>query len=356
MKHFLLVLKTLINNSACVEASRTKQIKYNIIAVALALVGLFLAVLPTGVTSFKKSGSDWMNTTYVYNCDLGFYNFTKDSKEKGTTLTVTKEGNAKILKADWKHIDYVPLEKEQFDGLKNRMYSFKHVVDGTNVRVFDVYNLTDKEGSELTTWVSDLLNNLNPTIAGDKNTEARWLQYSEKDGKKSRVERSTSCVFFGKKIIYAYMFKTGTTSPVSNMGGDYGNCDDVELISTYYAENDPITTYNNWKPFFNKAYLNVRWSSSWKSIGIMLGVDAGVLIFMGLMVFILTRGKNNPFRIYTFWDSQKIAYYASFTPSLLALGFGFLLTNMAMMFYILVLGIRVMWLSMRTLRYDSGKK
>jgi len=68
------------------------------------------------------------------------------------------------------------------------------------------------------------------------------------------------------------------------------------------------------------------------------------------MIFILTRGKRNPFRIYTFWETQKISYWASFTPSLLALIFGFIFTEYAVMIFVMLIGVRIMWMSMKSLK------
>jgi hypothetical protein len=70
---------------------------------------------------------------------------------------------------------------------------------------------------------------------------------------------------------------------------------------------------------------------------------------LGLTVFLMTRGKTNPFRIYTFWECQKIAYWAAFSPSVLAL-IGFAFPAYAPLVYIFLYGMRVMWMSMRSLR------
>jgi maltodextrin utilization protein YvdJ len=71
---------------------------------------------------------------------------------------------------------------------------------------------------------------------------------------------------------------------------------------------------------------------------------------MGLMIFLLTRGKKNIFHIYTFGDCEKIAAWSMVSPALLSLILGFIFTDYAMMFFIILLGLRVMWLSMKQLR------
>ena len=73
-------------------------------------------------------------------------------------------------------------------------------------------------------------------------------------------------------------------------------------------------------------------------------------MIFGLVVFLLTRGKRNPFRVYTFWETQKIAYWAGVAPALLSLALGFLLTQFSLMLFIFLFGMRLMWLSMKTMR------
>ena len=91
-------------------------------------------------------------------------------------------------------------------------------------------------------------------------------------------------------------------------------------------------------------------SSSWSYAGIVLAIYAGLEVIFGLVVFLLTRGKRNPFRVYTFWETQKIAYWAGVAPALLSLALGFLLTQFSLMLFIFLFGMRLMWLSMKTMR------
>ena len=108
--------------------------------------------------------------------------------------------------------------------------------------------------------------------------------------------------------------------------------------------------WKQWKSFFNESYIENRNTATWQTTLLMLGIDVLLIMFMGLMVFILTRGKRNPFRIYTLWECQKISYWSTFTPGLLAMILGFIFSSYAVMFFILLLGVRVMWMSMRSLR------
>ena len=110
--------------------------------------------------------------------------------------------------------------------------------------------------------------------------------------------------------------------------------------------------YNYYKGVFDNTYLDQKNVTKWNTTLIYLGVYAGLMLFLGLMIFLLTRGKNNPFRTYNFWVCQKIAYTLGFTPALLAMVLGFIIgANMiGQMAFIMLLSLRVMWASMRQLR------
>jgi hypothetical protein len=108
-------------------------------------------------------------------------------------------------------------------------------------------------------------------------------------------------------------------------------------------------TLASWKEIFADGYESSKIKSAWISTGIYFGVYAGLTLILGLTVFLMTRGKTNPFRIYTFWECQKIAYWAGLSPALLAL-FGFLAPSYAPLIFIFLYGMRVMWMSMKSLR------
>ena len=103
---------------------------------------------------------------------------------------------------------------------------------------------------------------------------------------------------------------------------------------------------------FNNTYINQKNKTLWTNTGIYAAIYAGILLFLGLMVFVLTRGKNNPFKFLNIWHCQKIVWWASFTPALLGLILAFLFAGnmIGQMAFILLISLRVMWLSMKQLR------
>ena len=125
-----------------------------------------------------------------------------------------------------------------------------------------------------------------------------------------------------------------------------------ELSRDQYINQYRTKVMKQVKKVFNNTYLNQKKKTLWSNTGIYAAIYAGILLFLGLMIFILTRGKNNPFKYLNIWQCQKIAWWASFTPAILGMALAFLFSGNAIgqLAFILLLSLRVMWLSMRQLR------
>ena len=75
---------------------------------------------------------------------------------------------------------------------------------------------------------------------------------------------------------------------------------------------------------------------------------------MGLIVFLATRGKNNPYRPLNFWDAQQAVYFESFTCAVIAMILGFVFGGsnyvMGMTIFMMVLAVRVIYTIFKTMR------
>ena len=106
----------------------------------------------------------------------------------------------------------------------------------------------------------------------------------------------------------------------------------------------------NYNEIFNEVYLTSKNKTFWTYCGIFYGVYLVLVVFMGLMLFLLSRGKNNPMNYLTFWTTFKMACWSTLAPAVLAMVLGFLLASYATLFFIILYGLRIMWMSMRQLR------
>ena len=106
----------------------------------------------------------------------------------------------------------------------------------------------------------------------------------------------------------------------------------------------------NFKKFLNDSYLASKAKTTLITCLFSLAVFAGMSLIMGFLMWIMTRGKNNPNNYFSLWLCLKLEARLALAPGLITLLLGFLLTSYAQMIFVLTLGMRVMWISMKELR------
>ncbi|NCA95539.1 MAG: hypothetical protein EOM74_01010 [Methanomicrobia archaeon] len=350
MKNFKLIMKSLINNDACIEGGRTKKWYFALIFIVLSLV---LAILPIMVTSLQAQGSDFTNLTYLYNYDNAIVAFSDHLEDNDLSMVVSEDANGRFLNVDSEAWDNVQ------SGPKNIFKQYVHLNNDDEID-FEVY-YTSAVGEEFVNYYTLVSENKSPLNGLPRDLDA--------------TARSISYLIFGRERMVGQLFQPGNTTALSGVSGDYLNLElglDLKTLATVVlndityvtsqddkfsevggallAEQYRQAVISKWNVVYDDIYYNTKMTTARDSTLIMLGVDALLIFFMGLMIFILTRGKRNPFRIYTFWETQKISYWASFTPSLLALIFGFIFTEYAVMIFVMLIGVRIMWMSMKSLK------
>jgi hypothetical protein len=73
-------------------------------------------------------------------------------------------------------------------------------------------------------------------------------------------------------------------------------------------------------------------------------------LLMSVVIFIMTRGKNNPNKHFRFSSTMKIGAWSLLSPAILTLVAGALFPEFAGTAFVLFVGLRLMWLSSRYLR------
>ena len=85
------------------------------------------------------------------------------------------------------------------------------------------------------------------------------------------------------------------------------------------------------------------------SSGIYAAIFLGLGLLMGFDVDFNSR-QNNPNNYFSWWLCQKVEARLAFSPALITFIVGFFLASQAPLIYIMTLGVRVMWISMKELR------
>ena len=342
MKRFKLILKSLISNDACVEGGRKHPWW---IAIIMFFLSMILALIPIFTQTITKKGSSFA-TTNSYGLETSAERFVEAINDKKFVMEVKEQGKEKYLSIDQEAWD------EAFPEKDDRGYHvFSHHNEDGDLAL-EVYYVADFKSTDL----EDIINS-HPNYDDD----GEFVKWSK---------RYTSFMVFGKTEYVCYLFNRNGGAQVGSVVGDYKHFDagyrinDLGKVTINGEEYDRsnITAelfgqyrdgvWANWVAFFDTAYLYQRGQLTWKTTLMMFGINAGLVIFMGLMLFVLTRGKHNPFRVITIFECMWIACWASLTPAILTTGLGFLIKSFSQMIFPLLLGVRIMWLSMKSLRPD----
>ena len=354
MKNLKLILKSLVNNEACVEGGRKRPWFF---AVIMLFVSIIICLVPSFVNLANSKGSSFLGN-YANGFEIGARRFAEDQRERGINMVVREADGTKYLQFTFNGKS----GQEAFAMAYPEVNSFGHHC----YKHFDVDNNVDLEvyylDGELT---QDYLNEFVLINEGKVNDKGE-PQYSY---------RTFNYMIFSKYEVRAGAYNHTTKRSVGNLAGDYkfveegfaisslativvdGVTYDKDLASTNEGAYGAYVrgTWANWKCFFDTTYLTYKYNSMWQRTLIMAGIDLAIVVFMGLMVYLLTRGKANPYRIYTLWDTQKIVYWAAPAPAILSLIIGFMLSMFIDIGFPLLIGMRLMWLSMKTLRPENAQ-
>ena len=107
--------------------------------------------------------------------------------------------------------------------------------------------------------------------------------------------------------------------------------------------------FNNFLKWCDSTYIDPRTQSTWITFGIYCGVNGSIMLLMGIIIWLMTRGKNNPNNKTKIWEAYSMGFWAAGSPALLSL-LGFLMPQLGMMLFIMLYAFRIMFLSMKQLR------
>jgi hypothetical protein len=349
----------MFSNAACVEARNKPWYA----AVIVGILSVFLAVLPISINYFNQQGGDILNTPN-YGIDNGLVAFQESLEDNNVSVKI---GDGSVEITGWDEA-YGANERDAYYTIYTKTETYIPVITSVDesssvttsygdaatreVKCCDliVFNCASMDDSTLSTYINDtVLPGVDITGNATYSVNSLFL------GQDSFVvvkNPSGSSSYTGRT--YKYSLSTPVDLASFTKQDLDGNTYDVKRSDVAADKNNVDSYYESslqsWKQLLSACWNDTRITSGWTQTGIMAAIFVGVTFFMGLMIFVMTRGKTNPFRSYTFWQTQKIAYWAAFTPALIAMIGTFVYASWAMLYYIFAFGMRVMWMSMRTLR------
>lgn len=346
-----ILFASLVKNDSAVEGAKTAPWW---IAVILFVIGTFLPIIPIMVNVSKTYGASYIAKN-VYGYEQGLTSCGIALKAEGYSFTVenneliARKGET-ILSNTWVEVDGVNDETP--------IATYETHREGVVTKSLEIY-YSDRPYSSGKVNITALR----------KVIEARKYLVSEstpvlydatRDGKKASVYTPSYLILY-KGGMYSHIYITGTTSSASSTysGCDWKHAQFTELLDYLLTVNGiEQDIYNNlyvngvlenMKVVANDAYKNQKTYTFWFQSGLYYGIYLLLGFFMGLMMWLLTRGKNNPNRNLSIFVAFKISWWIDFTPGLLAMILGFIWAQAAGLAYIVLIGLRTMWLSMRSL-------
>ena len=363
---------TLVNNDACIKAGREfPGVGFVFLAVGFALTAVIVSAVPNLVTRLNVNyGATLLsNTNFAY--DQGLVNFSKALSERGCDIIINDDGKLEIKTATYSAETTTDEAREKqnvkawgefcarVDEVEHPWYEDVSTSTGKpmfNVFVKEHYKVNYVDGDE----------RANFTDAAFLKSITSGFNPNESDQARSSID-GVSALAFGDSHIYFVRYKDNGVLSYSAPAGSYADIKGTNFRDIYddatgeggaHLAGEELKAFvvKKYKSIVNRATDGARISTAWAYTGIAAGIFSGVIVLFGLILFLLTRGKRNPYRIFTIWDCWKIAAYASLAPGILALGVGFFVSSFALFAFVFLYGIRIMWLSMKSLSPQAPAK
>ena len=333
------VFRSIISNQSVIDGAKETPWW---VAVIFLVLSICLPVIPITVGQSRAYGSSFV-ASYNYDSDKGIANtFTTlktehyEAKVIGSTLSFYKDG-----------AEYNPDVAGNL--VANDMNAYGEYE-------FLVY-FTNKEAEELQAFVNVLVNNKYELNSTTPYNPEKAEQYAADDTK----FYSPSFLVLAKNTMAEALYKARSTDrAITTYGGlTWNHSEQGDLIARVTNVDGELQNaakrkaiHDNWKVILDETYLDQKNSSMLNMSLIYLGVYTGLVLFMGLMIFVLTRGKTSIYRYLNIWVCQKISWWAAFTPAVLGMILGFIMSTnvIGQMAFIVLCSLRIMWMSMRQLR------
>ena len=354
--------KGLISNQAVIDGS--KDSPWWVAAIFFAFSAI-LPLIPTFAQLSKMNGATFIaNLNYGLDEQLAHFAFKQklagyEFKVEGGRLHYYENYNFETRTGTEKQ--FVEPNESYFE---NRVCEFAIVNTVTNQFDAKFYFWTDKNLSANV----DRITKQTYLIKGNNGSDGQ--KKPEPDMKDTVVYLPNIIIFTPTTMAVAlYKDNTAANAGTTNGGLDWLNSrTDIGLVERLLGkEFANVTATANEDKFVNEhkgevldvfrgicteTYLNQKSKTKWTNTGIYLGIYGGVIIFLGLMVFILTRGKNNPYKFLNIWECQKISWWGAASPAIIGTLLSLIFSGNAIgqMAFILVVSLRIMWLSMKQLR------
>ena len=351
--------KGLISNQAVIDGSRGSP--WWVAAIFLVFSSL-LPLLPTFSQLNKMNGASFISG-YNYGLQEQLAHFAYTEKTAGGEFVV--EGGQLHYELNGTRDDSKFIQPQDYPTyFDERRCEFKVISNVNNQIEAKFYFWQDED---LSKNVKEIVKQTY-LVKGNNGSDGQGIPNPED---KTNQEYLPNIIILTPKTMAVALYKRDTkTAAGTTYGGlDWLNsstakgliarlvsgADEVEwssLTESEFVNNYSETTLKEFRKICTETYLTQKNKTKWINTGIYLAIYTGVIVFLGLMVFILTRGKNNPYKFLNIWECQKISWWGAVSPAIIGTLLSLIFSGNAIgqMAFILVVSLRIMWLSMKQLR------
>ena len=366
------VAKTLINNDSCVVAA-TKFPWW--IALIVYILSFGISFIPAVVQSGTTKGN-YLLTSTMYSADVGLETFTRalngedpetrvvdPSKEINLVIKPNEQGENELFYNDTSSLENwnaIVTTSKDADGVSYSYYEFKQ---NTGVQ--------DSEGNTIVAPRLRVFVELGQKEDGTSNASETFFNnpifginqgYNPNDDEqKEFYQKPCSLLVLGSKEFYFAKYDLSATSnnsiTESAYKGDYLTQDVgtnglflKDLLKSTESEDVVSLSSSRWNTFFEAGYKTLRKTNTLYSFALVGGMNAAIILIFGATLWLMTRGKNNPNRHFKFIETMNMSFYLALSPAVLTLIFGFIFPRFASFIFVALMSIRLMWMSMKTLR------
>ena len=332
---------SLISNASAIRGAKAGPLWLTILFFIFSII---LPIIPLFVSQVKTNGSSFL-TNYSYGLERYVTSVAMELKDAGVEMEIGEDHLLTVRESG--------AEVNFSDYGSSKPYAF-YYNEVTKQYDFCIY-LSDAQGNKEKTVVNNAINKIyyqtgtTTVVASDDSYYLPSYMILFKDGVYVAIYQNNGI----KPVAYSYNgdFKTieandkclETLLTVKDKDG-------AEVTPSIISNDYVNGVYNNYKKFLDKSYETLKIRNTWVTSAIYLGIFFGLNVIMGFLMWLLTRGKNNPNNYYTPWLTEKVQARLALAPALITLIVGFFLTSQTMLIYIITIGMRVMWTSMKELR------
>ena len=341
MKTLKLIFQSLFSNAPIMEAKN--QPWY--LALIIFMVSILLATYPTYTQINNREGSNFLSGN-TFSIENALVEFSETLKEENVGLVITNriEAETTIAELDNQGTPWKSVFTETLVDHPNFPFFQYTVNNQVRLRVFYQNKNSDED-------TRAFANALLALPIGD--------------------DRIGSFLLLGKAAVYMYVYNpaaltantatgegfttffSGTYDEIT-IGTNLGNFVLTDIDGNTINTSDFVLytrlVFNNWLNFFDQSFAFNKSQLLLIQTGLTFVVNAIMALLMSLVIFIMTRGKNNPNKHFKFSDTMKIGAWALLAPALLTIVAGALFPEFAGTAFVLFVGLRLMWLSSRYLR------